>query len=136
MSYALDQIAGFAPPTETLSLKDFLKSNWEAMPERRGRILGESETRNMSSRLIPQRPIIRSKKFDVSLSGVSSLVGYVQSMLPKDHKIKVTVETHPRRLVVTFYYSGGRRTFSSSTKNFSVATCVPRNIAKDYRSTV
>lgn len=133
MSYALDQIAGFAPPTETLSLKDFLKSDWEALPVRQGRIPGETEMRNMSSKLVPRRPIIRSKKFDVSRNGVSSLVSYVQSMLPKGHKFEVTVETHSRRLNVTFYYAGIKRMFSSNKNEFKVATCVPRSIAKSYR---
>lgn len=136
MSYALDQIAGFAPPTETLTLKDFLKSGWEPLPERRGFISGESETRNASAYLIPKQPTLRTKKFDVNSVGVISLVNYVTSMLPKKHNVEVTVETHPRRLVVIFSYSGGIRRFASSPKQFKVATCVPRYLAKKYRNTL
>ena len=133
MSYALDQIAGFAPPTEILSLKEFLKSNWEPLPERRGRISGESETRNISTHLIPKQPTLRTKKFDINNMGVISLVNYVNSMLPKKHNAEVVVETHPRRLVVIFYCGGFVLRFASNSKQFKVATSVPRDIAKKYR---
>ena len=136
MSYALDQIAGFAPPTETLSLKDFLKSGWESLPKRRGLILGESEMRNMSTHLIPKQPTIRSKKFDVSRTGVNALVGYVVSMLPKGHNVEIMVETYPRRVVVIFYCGETVLRFASTTERFKVATSVPRDIAKKYRSSL
>lgn len=136
MSYALDQIAGVAHRTETLSLKEFIASGWEPLPERRGRVVGESETRNTSAYLIPRPPTLRTKKFSVDNAGVISLVNYVTSMLPKKHNIEVVVETHPRRLVVTFFYGEGVRRFSSSPKEFKVATCVPRSIAKEYRNTL
>lgn len=137
MSYALEQIAGVAPRTETLSLKEFIASGWEPLPERRGRIIaGESETRNTSAYLIPQPPTLRTKKFSVDNAGVISLVNYVTSMLPKKHNIEVTIETHPRRLVVIFSYGEGIRRFASSPKQFKVATCVPRSVAKEYRNTL
>jgi hypothetical protein len=136
MSYALDQIAGFAPPSETLTLKDFINSGWEPLPERRGRISGESETRNTSAYLIPKQPTLRTKKFDVNSVGVISLVNYVTSMLPKNHNVEVTIETHPRRLVVILSYGEGIRRFASSPKQFKVATCVPRSVAKKYRNTL
>lgn len=136
MSYALDQIAGFAPPSETLTLKDFINSGWEPLPERRGRISGESETRNTSAYLIPKQPTLRTKKFDVNSVGVISLVNYVTSMLPKNHNVEVTIETHPRRLVVILSYGGDIRRFASSPKQFKVATCVPRSVAKKYRNTL
>lgn len=134
MSYALDQIAGFTLPIQTLTLKDFINSGWEPLPERRGFISGESETRNTSAYLIPKQPTLRTKKFDVNSVGVISLVNYVTSMLPKKHNVEVTVETHPRRLVVIFSYSGGIRRFASSPKQFKVATSVPRDVAKKYRN--
>lgn len=61
MRYALDQIAGLSPPTETLSLEDFLKSGWEPLPGRRGRISGESEMCNMSTHLIPKQPTMKHR---------------------------------------------------------------------------
>ena len=136
MSYALDQIAGFAPPSETLTLKDFINSGWEPLPERRGRISGESETRNTSAYLIPKQPTLRTKKFDVNSVGVISLVNYVTSMLPKNHNVEVTIETYHRRLVVILSYGGGIRRFASSPKQFKVATCVPCSVAKKYRNTL
>ena len=136
MSYALDQIVGFAPPSETLTLKDFINSGWEPLPERRGRISGESETRNTSAYLIPKQPTLRTKKFDVNSVGVISLVNYVTSMLPKNHNVEVTIETYHRRLVVILSYGGGICRFASSPKQFKVATCVPRSVAKKYRSSL
>lgn len=135
MSYALDQIAGFAPPTETIPFKDFLKMDWVPLPVRRGRsyISSESEMRNMSAYLVPKQPTIRSKKFDVNKVGVISLVKYATSMLPKDHDVEIMVETHPRRLVVIFYCGGFVLRFSSTIERFKVATSVPRDIAKKYR---
>lgn len=136
MSYALDQIAGVTPRTETLSLKEFIAAGWEPLPERRGRISGESEMRNTSAYLIPKPPTLRTKKFSVDNAGVTSLVNYVTSMLPKNHNVEVTIETHPRRLVVVFSYGEGIRRFASSPKQFKVATCVPRDLAKKYRNTL
>ncbi len=136
MSYALDQIAGLSPSTETLSLGDFLKSGWEPLPLRQGRVPGESEMRNMSTHLIPKQPTIRSKKFDVSTTGVNALVGYVVSMLPKGHNVEIMVETHPRRVVVIFYCGETVLRFASNTERFKVATSAPRDIAKKYRSSL